>query len=59
MPFPTETWESRQRDYRKQDDRDEARRQAQFPHLYQTEEKPDLEASTIRSFYRRKYGRRF
>lgn len=54
MTFPADTWETRQKAYRAAEDRDDAEHRAKYPHLYPVEEKPAAEASTGRTFDRKR-----
>lgn len=51
--FPADTFETRLRQQRLADDRDDAAHMAKYPALYAPEEKPEQEASCLRTFYRR------
>lgn len=55
MAFPADTWENRQKQYRADEDRDERAHQAKYPQP--VEEKPAAEASTGRSFDRKRRWR--
>jgi hypothetical protein len=55
MAFARETWEARQREYRRLEDIDDAMHRAKYPALYyeHAEDQSKPEASCLRTFYRR------
>lgn len=54
MPFEQDTWEKRQRDYRAQEDRDDAEFFARYPEKIDRPEPTEREASTGRTFDRKR-----